>query len=81
MHPLVAWLPFVAALLLAFVSGVVFARLNQSSNVPGEQPRRGAFFGLYGRRDTALITALVALLLATLFAWLVATAVLLRFLR
>ena len=64
MHPLLAWLPFVAALLVAFVAGVAFARLNEGWVPSGPQSRPGGILGSR-RADIVLSTALVGLLLAS----------------
>jgi len=74
MHPLLAWLPFLAALLVAFAAGVAFARLNtgltaRSEGIPETPSRRSGIFGS-GRADVALSTALVALMVGTLLVWL-----------
>ena len=72
MHPLLAWLPFLAALLVAFGAGVAFARLNIGPAPvasPEAPSRRGGIFGP-GHRDIALSTALVAVMVGTLLVWL-----------
>jgi len=70
MHPLLAWLPFLAALLVAFAAGVAFARVNErvSSGSPQVPSRRAGFFG-HGPTDVALSTAAVALMVGTLLVW------------
>ncbi|MBX3261888.1 MAG: hypothetical protein KIS78_30690 [Labilithrix sp.] len=78
MHPVLAWLPFLAALVVAFAAGVGFARINEGWAASEAQSRRGGAFRAY-RADVALTVTLVALLLATAIAWLVAAVVLLRF--
>lgn len=71
MHPLLAWLPFLAALLVAFGAAVAFARVNEHlTAAPPEAPsRRVGLFG-HARSDVALATALVALMIGTLLVWL-----------
>jgi hypothetical protein len=69
MGPLLAWLPFLAALVLAFAAGVVFARINEDLAAgPNAQPRRG-LSRLY-RADVVLTTALVGLVVAVVLVWL-----------
>ena len=70
MHPVLAWLPFLAALLVAFGAGVAFARINEGlMPTRSEASSRGA--GLFGRRrpDVALSIGLVALMVGTLLVW------------
>jgi hypothetical protein len=77
MHPLLAWLPFLAALVVAFGAGVAFARINERLTSTSEVPsRRGGIFGLRGT-DAILTTALVALLAAVFVLWVVAVFVIL----
>lgn len=72
MHPLLAWLPFVAAILVAFVAGIAFVRLNEGAGTPEPPSRLG---GIVGRRpDIVLSTALVVLLLAAVLVAFVAGA-------
>ena len=71
MHPVLAWLPFLAALLVAFGAGVAFARINEGlmPATPETPSRRARLFGR-GRPDVALSIALVAVLVGTLLVWL-----------
>ena len=79
MGPFLAWLPFLAALMLAFASGVIFARINEglvsvtsTTGAPAsEPPRRRGLSRLY-RADFVLTSALIGLLVAVLIVWLVA---------
>jgi hypothetical protein len=73
MHPVLAWLPFLAAIVVAFGAGVAFARVNEGWATSGTQGRRSGIFGLHDK-DVVLMTALVGLLIATLL-WLLAAAI------
>lgn len=81
MGPFLAWLPFLAALILAFVAGVVFSRINEGlMSVPSEKRgvlRRGVLSKL-DRADVVLTIALIGLLVAVLLVWIVAVLHLLR---
>lgn len=77
MHPILAWLPFLVAIVVAFAAGVGFARINEGWGASEVQARRGGAFGSF-RGDVALSITLVALLLATALAWLLAAVILLR---
>ncbi len=71
MHPLLAWLPFLAAILMAFAAGIAFSRVNErlTTSRSEEPSRRAGLFG-HGVNDVALSTAAVALMVATLLVWL-----------
>ncbi len=71
MHPILAWLPFLVAIVVGF------ARINEGWGASEVQARRGGAFGSF-RGDVALSITLVALLLATALAWLLAAVILLR---
>ncbi|MBN9160707.1 MAG: hypothetical protein BGO98_00020 [Myxococcales bacterium 68-20] len=73
MHPLLAWLPFVAAILVAFVAGIAFVRLNEGWAASETQSRLGGIVGVR-RPDIVLSTALVVLLLGTVLVAFVAGA-------
>ncbi len=71
MHPVFAWLPFLAALLVAFGAGVAVARINEGlTAAPHETPPPPGRLTGRGRPDVALSTALVAVLVGTLLVWL-----------
>ena len=73
MHPLLAWLPFVAAILVAFVAGIAFVRVNEGWAASEAQSRLGGIVGAR-RPDIVLSTALVVLLLGTVLVAFVAGA-------
>lgn len=73
MGPFLAWLPFLAALLLAFAAGIVCARINVRlrAGTPVVEPGVGGLGRLY-RTDLVLTVALVVMLVSVFLVWLVA---------
>jgi hypothetical protein len=74
MGPFLAWLPFLAALLLAFAAGIVCARINdrvRSGTAVIEPASTGGLGRLY-RTDLVLTVALVVMLVSIFLVWIVA---------
>jgi CDP-diglyceride synthetase len=69
MGPLLAWLPFLGAIVLAFVAGVVFARMNEGLRAGAELPERHTGASRLMRADTVVTAALFAFVLVVLLVW------------